>query len=111
MSQIDRKADRHTRGRIMFMMAVFCVLLTSAVIIRLAFLQIINQDFYQQKALSNQTRDITLYPTRGTIYDTNGKPLAISASTELHLMIVHIHLVQVLHQMIRLLQMIFIIVL
>ena len=83
MSQIDRKADRHTRGRIMFMMAVFCVLLTSAVIIRLAFLQIINQDFYQQKALSNQTRDITLYPTRGTIYDTNGKPLAISASTEM----------------------------
>ena len=67
MSQIDRKADRHTRGRIMFMMAVFCVLLASAVIIRLAFLQIINQDFYQQKALSNQTRDITLYPTRGTI--------------------------------------------
>ncbi len=83
MSQIDRKADRHTRGRIMFMRAVFCVLFASAVIIRLAFLQIINQDFYQQKALNNQTRDITLYPTRGTIYDTNGKPLAISASTEM----------------------------
>ena len=83
MSQFDRKADRHTRGRIMFMMAVFCVLCAAAVIIRLAFLQIINQDFYQQKALNNQTRDITLYPTRGTIYDTNGKPLAISASTEM----------------------------
>lgn len=83
MSQIDRKADRHTRRRIMFMMAVFCALCASAVIIRLAFLQIINQDFYEQKALSNQTRDITLYPTRGTIYDTNGKPLAISASTEM----------------------------
>lgn len=83
MSQFDRKADRHTRRRIMFMMAVFCALCASAVIIRLAFLQIINQDFYEQKALSNQTRDITLYPTRGTIYDTNGKPLAISASTEM----------------------------
>ena len=83
MSQFDRKADRHTRRRIMFMMAVFCALCASAVIVRLAFLQIINQDFYEQKALSNQTRDITLYPTRGTIYDTNGKPLAISASTEM----------------------------
>lgn len=83
MSQFDRKADRHTRGRIMFMMGVFCVLMAAAVIVRLAFLQIINQDFYQQKALNNQTRDITLYPTRGTIYDTNGKPLAISASTEM----------------------------
>ena len=83
MSQIDRKADRHTRRRIMFMMAVFCVLCVSAVIVRLAFLQIVNQDFYEQKALSSQTRDVTLYPTRGTIYDTNGKPLAISASTEM----------------------------
>ncbi|MBR5245173.1 MAG: hypothetical protein IKW07_04000, partial [Clostridia bacterium] len=83
MSQIDRKADRHTRRRIMTMMAVFCVLCASAVIVRLAFLQIINQDFYEQKALSSQTRDITIYPTRGTIYDTNGKPLAISASTEM----------------------------
>ena len=42
MSQIDRKADRHTRRRIMFMMAVFCVLCASAVIVRLAFLQIVN---------------------------------------------------------------------
>lgn len=83
MSQIDRKADRHTRRRIMFMMAVFCVLCASAVIVRLAFLQIVNQEFYEQKALSSQTRDITIYPTRGTIYDTNGKPLAISASTEM----------------------------
>ena len=48
MSQIDRKADRHTRRRIMFMMAVFCVLCVSAVIVRLAFLQIVNQDFYEQ---------------------------------------------------------------
>ena len=83
MSQIDRKADRHTRRRIMFMMAVFCVLCASAVIVRLAFLQIVNQEFYEQKALSSQTRDITIYPTRGTIYDTNRKPLAISASTEM----------------------------
>ena len=83
MSQIDRKADRHTRRRIMFMMAVFCVLCALAVIVRLAFLQIVNQEFYEQKALSSQTRDITIYPTRGTIYDTNGKPLAISASTEM----------------------------
>ncbi|MBR5537380.1 MAG: PASTA domain-containing protein [Clostridia bacterium] len=83
MSQIDRKADRQTKRRIMTMMAVFCVLCASAVIVRLAFLQIINQEFYEQKALSSQTRDITIYPTRGTIYDTNGKPLAISASTEM----------------------------
>ena len=83
MSQIDRKADRHTRRRIAFVAVVFCVVLTSAVILRLAWLQIVNQEFYEQKALSSQTRDVTIYPTRGTIYDAKGKPLAISASTEM----------------------------
>ena len=65
------------------MAVVFCVVLTSAVILRLAWLQIVNQEFYEQKALSSQTRDVTIYPTRGTIYDAKGKPLAISASTEM----------------------------
>ena len=83
MSRNDRKADYHTRRRIIFVAVVFCMVLSLAVVIRLAFLQIINQDFYEQKALNSQTRDITIYPTRGTIYDTNGKPLAISASTEM----------------------------
>ena len=83
MSRNDRKADVHTRRRILFAAVVFCVVLSLAVMIRLSFLQIINQEFYEQKALSSQTRDVTIYPTRGTIYDTNGKPLAISASTEM----------------------------
>ena len=83
MSQIDRKADRHTRRRIALVAVVFCVVLTSAVILRLAWLQIVNKEFYEQKALSSQTRDVTIYPTRGTIYDAKGKPLAISASTEM----------------------------
>ncbi len=83
MANFQRKADSRTRRRIMFAMGAFCICCTAAVIIRLAFMQIINQDFYQQKALSSQTRDVTIYPTRGTIYDTNGKPLAISAATEM----------------------------
>ncbi len=83
MSQIDRKADKHIRRRILLVTALFCVGCTLAVVIRLAWMQIIHQDFYKEKALSSQTRDVTIYPTRGTIYDTNGKPLAISASTEM----------------------------
>lgn len=83
MAKIQRKADRHTRRRILFAAAVFCILCSSAIIVRLAWLQIINQEFYAAKALDSQTRDVTLYPTRGTIYDTNGKPLAISAATEM----------------------------
>ena len=57
--------------------------LFSAVIVRLFYMQVLNYDFYESRAMSNQTRDKTLYPARGTIYDTNMKPLAISASTEM----------------------------
>ena len=83
MAKIQRKADRKTRRRIVVAAVLFCVLFSSAVICRLAWLQIINQEFYEKQALNSQTRDVTIYPTRGTIYDTNGKPLAISAATEM----------------------------
>lgn len=83
MAKIQRKADRRTRRRILVAAAVFCIVCSSAIILRLAWLQIINQEFYAARALDSQTRDVTLYPTRGTIYDTNGKPLAISAATEM----------------------------
>ena len=83
MARFQRKADFHIRRRILVMAALFCVVCMGAVIARLAWLQLINTDFYQQKALASQTRDVTIYSTRGTIYDVNGKPLAISASTEM----------------------------
>ena len=83
MSQIERKADIHVKRRVKLLAVVFCILCFAAILARLAYLQIIRQDFYKQKALSSQTRDVTIYPKRGTIYDTNGKPLAISASTEM----------------------------
>lgn len=83
MAKIERKSDKQTRRRILFLVVVFCVICFGAVIARLVYIQVLNRDFYLQKALTNQTRDVTIYPTRGTIYDTNGKPLAISASTEM----------------------------
>ncbi len=83
MAKLQRKADKSMRVRIRLVMGVFCFLCTAAVIARLGWLQIVRQEFYAQKALDSQTRDVTIYPTRGTIYDTNGKPLAISAATEM----------------------------
>ncbi len=69
--------------RLRFTAVVLSFLLFSLVIVRLFYMQVINYDFYETRAMSNQTRDKTLYPARGTIYDTNMKPLAISASTEM----------------------------
>lgn len=83
MAKKSLKTDRSQRRRILFLMGVFGVICFLAVFVRLIWLQIIDYDFYQEKALSQQTSDKVLYPVRGTIYDAKGKPLAISASTEM----------------------------
>ena len=52
MAKIQRKADRKTRRRIVVAAVLFCVLFSSAVICRLAWLQIINQEldsFYNEQ--------------------------------------------------------------
>ncbi|MBQ7625049.1 MAG: PASTA domain-containing protein [Clostridia bacterium] len=78
----DNRADLSTVKRLRFVL-IFALVLFAAVIARLFYMQVINHDFYEQKAAATQMRDKTLYPARGTIYDTNMKPLAISASTEM----------------------------
>ncbi len=79
----DRRADSRMIKRIKVVAAVLGVVCFAAVIVRLFYMQVIKYDFYQSHAENLQTRDVTLYPTRGTIYDTNMKPLAISANTEM----------------------------
>lgn len=65
--------------RIVIMMCaivLFFVLLTG----KLFHIQIVKGEEYQAKAISQQTRDITISAKRGTIYDRNYKALAISAT-------------------------------
>lgn len=50
-------------------------------ITRLAFIQVINNDFYKEKAESVQKKEIPIEPKRGDIYDRNGVKLAFSVST------------------------------
>lgn len=83
MAKKSTKTDKSQRRRIMVLMAIFGVICFLGVFVRLVWLQIVRYDFYLEKALSQQTSDKVLYPVRGTIYDANGKPLAISASTEM----------------------------
>lgn len=51
-------------------------------IMRVAWLQIVQGSFLQKKAHENQTRDNVINAQRGTIYDRNGNELAVSASVE-----------------------------
>lgn len=52
----------------------------SVLLVNLFRLQIINYEVYQKKAIDQQTRDITIAAKRGTIFDRNGKELAVSAT-------------------------------
>lgn len=61
----------------------FLFLLALAVLVaNLVNEQVINADFYRQKAVAQYTNETAINPKRGTIYDRNMKPLAVSASVE-----------------------------
>ena len=62
--------------------ALFIVLGFGLVVIRLFYMQVINNSFYVQQAAELQTRDSFITPNRGTIYDANMQVLAESASVE-----------------------------
>lgn len=79
---MQRKADNKMIRRLIVTASILGVVCFVCVVVRLFYMQVINYEFYQEKALSQQTRDKTLTPVRGTIYDANMKPLAISAATE-----------------------------
>lgn len=61
-------------------LGVLCFLVVA---VRLFDLQILQHEKLQKMAITQQTRDKTIAAQRGTIYDANMKPLAISASTEM----------------------------
>ena len=58
--------------------AAFCVItvLTSGLIIRLIYLQIVGHEHYSLLAKDNSVKIVPLVPTRGMIYDRHGKVLA-----------------------------------
>ncbi|MEG2008942.1 MAG: penicillin-binding transpeptidase domain-containing protein [Oscillospiraceae bacterium] len=69
-------------SRTLILLIVCGIVAFSVLAIRLFQLQIINHDFYQTKAISQQVRRTTVAAKRGTIYDTNMKILAKSASVD-----------------------------
>lgn len=54
----------------------------SALVMRIAYIQLAHGEEYSQAVLEQQTREKEITPRRGTIYDCNGKELAVSASVD-----------------------------
>ncbi len=59
----------------------FISLLTLLLLVRLYNLQVVNHKFYQEEALGNQMRTLPVIPSRGKIFDRNGKILATNKLT------------------------------
>ena len=51
-------------------------------IIRIGFLQLVQGSELKERAIKNQLSSKTIDPNRGSIYDTTGKALAISARVD-----------------------------
>lgn len=73
----NRKVRRRATG-----LLVFYLLAASALVGRLAWLQLVKGEEYSRMAYVSQTRQQQLKPKRGSIYDRNGKGLAISAQVD-----------------------------
>ncbi|NCB73737.1 MAG: PASTA domain-containing protein [Clostridia bacterium] len=83
----QNKASRETPNAMMLRRTLFlmivCGIVAFAVLgIRLFKLQIMDHDFYETAAIEQQVRETTVTAARGTIYDTNKKILAMSASVD-----------------------------
>lgn len=61
---------------------IFCILF-AILILRTAFIQIVQGSWLQRQAVEQQTRDRMITPARGSILDRNGRPLAVSVSSEI----------------------------
>lgn len=75
-SMKDNSAEQRVFHRRLLVAFAVISLLTSALVIRLVYLQIFGHERYASMAKENSVKIVPLVPTRGIIYDRNGKILA-----------------------------------
>jgi len=68
-------------GRVILVLSVMAALLI-ALAVRLMYLQVNKSEEYRSRAFDQYTTEISISPRRGTIYDRNMTPLAVSATVE-----------------------------
>ena len=68
--------------RIVILAGIFGVLTFVILFCKLWQLQVTQHDWLENKAITQQTREVTSTAHRGTIYDANGDILAISAAVQ-----------------------------
>ena len=74
------KSNRSLLRRTIFLMAVMGVLVFVPLVVQLVRLQIVEYDSWKQRAANQQTQSVAIPANRGTIYDSQGRALAMSAT-------------------------------
>ena len=77
-------ADKSLRPTLVRMAVIIIAFLLALILLitNLVNKQIINAEFYRQKAVAQYTTETSINPRRGTIYDRNMNQLAVSVSVE-----------------------------
>ncbi|MCI5753511.1 MAG: PASTA domain-containing protein [Clostridiales bacterium] len=77
-----RTPNRMMLRRTLFLLIVCGIVAFIVLALRLYKLQVIDHDYYENLALEQQIRQTAIKADRGTIYDCNGKVLAMSADVD-----------------------------
>ncbi len=80
--RFNRPPGRRMLRRTLFLLLFFGVFGFGVVAVRLYQLQIMDHEFYESRAIEQQLRSTTITAHRGTIFDTNGNVLAMSATAD-----------------------------
>ncbi len=78
----EQKANTQILRRTLFLLVVCGILAFIVMAAHLYKVQVRDHEYYEQKAIEQQLRQTTISASRGTIYDSNMKVLAMSASVE-----------------------------
>ncbi|HEY0180286.1 MAG TPA: penicillin-binding protein 2 [Dokdonella sp.] len=76
-----RVKPTNTRSRLYVVLGVLA-LACSALVVRAVDLQVVRKDFYQEQGDARYLRDLSIPVSRGTIFDRNGEPLAVSTPVD-----------------------------
>lgn len=78
----NRNLDSGSMRRILILGGIFGVAAFVILFAKLWQLQVVEHETLEGQAVTQQTREVTSSANRGTIYDTNGDVLAISADVQ-----------------------------
>lgn len=81
ISEENKKYNIKLKRRVIII-SIFCALILMALVVRLFWIQFIDGSWLKEDAYKQQTINRIISPKRGTIYDSTGKTLAISAEVD-----------------------------